>query len=58
MNISTNDHNIFGEIIGLRGMPDGESNFDIHLENDTRDSGKTFFQSVSQNALGRYTKSV
>jgi len=46
MDISTNDHNIFAQILRFGGMPDGKTHFDVHLEDDTTNSRESFFQGV------------
>lgn len=34
MDVSTDDHGVGGQSLGLGGMPDGKSHLDVHLEND------------------------
>ena len=58
MHVSSDDHHVFGEIIRFRGMPDRESNFHVHLEDDTRHGGETFLQGIGQHTLGRDSEGI
>lgn len=58
MNVGTDDHGVFREGLRLGGMPDGEADLDVHLENDSADGGKTFLERVGEDTLGSDTELV
>jgi len=55
MDISTDDHDIFTQIFGFGGMPDWETNFDVHLEDNSRNSRESFLEGVDEDTLGGYS---
>lgn len=52
MDISSDEHDVLGESVGFRGVPERETNFDVHLEEDSADGGKAFLESVGEDTLG------
>lgn len=58
MNVSSDDHDVLGESVWFRGIPERETDLDVHLEEDSTGSRESFLKCVGKDALGGDSKLV